>query len=108
MSPGRGCYDIYHSLPTGKMKLEFLGNPISTFLAYSRISNLIQDHFWDFIEIACWYWPDLAIIQATKLGFGRISLNFKQISREFKLFQLPENRGSMLRIDNGDSEHMCT
>ena len=56
------------------MKLEFLENPSSTLLGYSRISNLIQahDHFRDFLEIACWYWLDLTIIQATKLGLGRI------------------------------------
>ena len=64
--------------PAGKVKLEFLENPNITLLGYSRISNLIQAHFWDFLEIACWYWPDLAIIQATKLGLGRISLNFRQ------------------------------
>ena len=34
-------------------------------------------HFWDYLEIACWYWPDLARIQATKLRLCRISLNFK-------------------------------
>ena len=56
----------------------FLENPSSTLLGYSRISNLIRAHFWDFLEIACWYWPDLAIIQATKLGLGIISLNYKQ------------------------------
>ena len=37
----------------------------------------MQAHFWDLLEIACWYWPDLAIIQATKLGLGRISLTSK-------------------------------
>ena len=58
--------------PAGKMKLEFLENPSSTLLGYSRISKLIQAHFLDFLEIACLYWPDLAIIQATKLGLGRI------------------------------------
>ena len=63
--------------PAGKMKLEFLENPSSTLLEISRISNLFQAHFWDFLEIACWYWPDLARIQPTKLGLGRISLNFK-------------------------------
>ena len=36
-----------------------------------------EAHFWDFLEIACWYWPDLARIQAAKLGLGTISLNFK-------------------------------
>ena len=46
--------------PAGKMKLEFLENR-SSFLGY----NLIQAHFWDFLEIACWYWPDFAIIQAS-------------------------------------------
>ena len=61
----------------GKMKLEFLENPSATLLGYSRISNLFQAYFWDFFEIACWYWPDLARIQASKLGLGRISLNFK-------------------------------
>ena len=66
------------TFPAGKMKLDFLENPSSTLLGYSRISNLIQAHFWDFPEIACWYWPDLAIIQATKLGLARISLNFRQ------------------------------
>ena len=64
--------------PAGKMKLEFLESPSSIFLGYSRISNSIQAHFWDFLEIACWYWPDLATIQATKLGLGRISLNSRQ------------------------------
>ena len=63
--------------PARKMKLEFLENPSSTLLGYSRISNLFQVHFLDFLEIACWYWPDLARIQATKLGLSRISLNFK-------------------------------
>ena len=62
--------------PAGKIKLEFLENPSSTLLGYSRISNLIQAHFWDFLEIACWYWPDLTIIQANKLGLGRT--NFRQ------------------------------
>ena len=61
-----------------KWKLEFLENPSSTLLGYSKISNLIQAYFWDFLEIACWYWPDLAIIQATKLGLSRISLNFRE------------------------------
>ena len=63
--------------PAGKMKLEFLENPSSTLLGFSRISNLFQAHFWDFLEIACWYWLDLARIQATKLGLGRTSLNLK-------------------------------
>ena len=63
--------------PAGKMKLEFLENPSSTLLGFSRIFNLFQAHFWDFLEIACWYWPDLARIQASKLGLGRNSLNFK-------------------------------
>ena len=31
----------------GKMKLEFLENLSSTLLGFSRISNLIQAHFWD-------------------------------------------------------------
>ena len=31
-----------------KMKLEFLENPSSTLLGFSRISNLFQAHFWDF------------------------------------------------------------
>ena len=62
----------------GKMKLEFLENPSSNLLGYSRISNLIHAHFWEFLEIACWYWPDLAIIQAPKLGLGIISLKYKQ------------------------------
>ena len=53
--------------PAGKMKLEFLENPSSTLLGFSRISNLFQAYFWDFLEIACWCWPDLARIQATKL-----------------------------------------
>ena len=66
------------TFPAGKIKLDFLENPSSTLLGYSRMSNLIQAHFWDFLEIACWYWPDLAIIQATKLGLARISLNFRQ------------------------------
>ena len=35
-------------LPAGKMKLEFLENPSSTLLGYSRISNLIQAHFFGF------------------------------------------------------------
>ena len=60
------------------MKLEFLENPSLILLGYSRISNLIQAHFLDFLEIAGWFWPDLAIIQATELGLGRISLNFRQ------------------------------
>ena len=62
---------FFFTQPAGKMKLEFLENP------RSRISNLFQAHFWDFVEIACWYWSDLARIQATKLGLGRSSLNFK-------------------------------
>ena len=62
----------------GEMKLEFLENPSSTLLGYSRISNSIQAHFWDFLEIACWYWPDLAIFQADQLGIDRINLNFRQ------------------------------
>ena len=72
--------------PAGKMKLEFIESASSTLLGYSRISNLFQAHFWDFLGIACWYWPDLARIQATKLGLGRISLNFKW-KREFQVFQ---------------------
>ena len=60
------------------MKLDFLENPSSALLGFSRISNLIQVHFWDFLEIACWYWPDLAIVQATKLVLGRNSLNLGQ------------------------------
>ena len=64
--------------PAGIMKLECLENPSSTLLGYSRISNLIQAHFWDFPEIACLYWPDLTILQATKLRLGRISLSFRQ------------------------------
>ena len=64
--------------PAGKMKLEFLENTSSTLLGYSRISNLFQAHFWDFLEIACWHWPDLAIIQADNLEIGRINLNFRQ------------------------------
>ena len=60
------------------MKLEFLEKTSSTLLGYSRISKLIQAHFWDFLEIACWYWPDLAIFQADNLGIGRINLNFRQ------------------------------
>ena len=59
--------------PAGKMKLEFLENPSSTLLGYSRISNLILAHFLDFLD-----WPTLTIIQATKIGLGRISLNFRQ------------------------------
>ena len=59
------------------MKLEFFEIPSKVELGFSRISNLFQAHFWDFLEIACWYWPDLARIQATKLGLGRISLNLK-------------------------------
>ena len=59
-------------------KNEVLENPSSTQLGYSRISILIQAHFWDCLEIACWYWSDLAIIQATELGLGRISLNLRQ------------------------------
>ena len=79
MATATWCMGLEHTLiecvpPAGKMKLELLENPSSTLLGYSRISNLIQAHFWDFLEIACWYWPDLAIIQATKLGLGRISL----------------------------------
>ena len=63
------------------MKLEFLDNPSSTLLGYSRISQLIQAHFLDFLEIACWYWPYLAIFQADELGIGRIniSVDFKKI-----------------------------
>ena len=61
-------------------------------LGYSRISNLFQAHFWDFLEIACWYWPDLARIQASKLGLGITSNG----NMNFKLFQLPENPSSML------------
>ena len=57
--------------------LEFLDNLSSTLLGYSRISNLIQAHFCDVLEIACWYWPDLAIFQADKVGIGRIHLNFR-------------------------------
>ena len=53
--------------PAGKVKLKFLENPNSTLLGYSRISNLIQAHFLNFLEIACLYWPDSAIIQGTKL-----------------------------------------
>ena len=68
------------------MKLEFLENPSSTLLGYSRISNLIQAHFWDFLEIACWYWPDLAIFQADKLGISRNNLNFRQ-DVDFKKIQ---------------------
>ena len=34
--------------PAGKMKLEFLENPSSTLLGYSRISNLTQAHFLGF------------------------------------------------------------
>ena len=40
-------------MPAGKMKYEFFENPSSTLLGYSRISNLIQAHFWDFLEIVC-------------------------------------------------------
>ena len=36
-------------LPAGKMNLEFLENPSSTLLGYSRISNLFQAYFWDFL-----------------------------------------------------------
>ena len=57
------------------MKLDFLENPSSTLLGYSRISNLIEAHF---LEIACWYLSDLAIVQATKLELDRISLNFRK------------------------------
>ena len=74
-------------MPAGKKMLEFLENPISTLLGYSRISNLIQAHFWDFHGIACWYWPDLAIFQADKLGIGRINLNFTDRSMDFKKSQ---------------------
>ena len=70
------CFSPIYSVAR-KMKLEFLENPSSILLEYSRISNLFQAHFWDFLEIACWYLPDLARIQATKLRSGRISLNFK-------------------------------
>ena len=69
--------DVNDVKTAGKMKLEILDNPSSTLLGYSRISNLFQAHFWDLPEIACWYWPDLAKIQATKLGLGIISLNFQ-------------------------------
>ena len=68
------------------MKLEFLENPSSSLLGYSRISNFIQAHFWDFLKIASWYWPDLAIFQADKLGISRINLNFRQ-ERNFKKIQ---------------------
>ena len=60
------------------MKLELLEYPSLTLLGYSGISNVIQAHFWDFLEIACWYWPDYAIFQADKLGIDRINLNFRQ------------------------------
>ena len=60
------------------MKLEFLENPSSTLLRYSKICNLIQAHFWDFLKIACCYWPYLEIFQAHKLGIGRINLNVRQ------------------------------
>ena len=63
-----------HSATAGKMKLEFLENPRSSLLGFSRISNSFQTHFLDFLEIACCYWPDLARIQATKLGLSRISI----------------------------------
>ena len=69
------------------MKLEFLENPSSTLLGYSRLSNLIQAHFWDFLEIPCWYWPDLAIFQADNLGRGRINLNFRQARGQSKKIQ---------------------
>ena len=69
---------LHSGLACRKIKLEFLENPSSTWLGYSRIPNLIQAHFWDFLEIACWYWPDLAIFAADKLGIGRINLNFRQ------------------------------
>ena len=72
--------------PAGKIKLEFLEDPSLTLLGYSRISNLFQAHLWDFLEIACWYWRDLARTQATKLASGRISLNFKC---EFQAFPTP-------------------
>ena len=66
---------IVSPLPAGNMHL-VLENSSSTLLEYSRISYLIQAYFWDFLEIACWYWPDLAIMQANKLGLGR--MNFRQ------------------------------
>ena len=51
--PGRLTQDLQvvpklKESPAGKMKLEFLENPSSTFLGYSRISNLIQAYLWDF------------------------------------------------------------
>ena len=57
--------------------------------------SLIQVHFCDFLEIASWYWPDLAIIQATKLGLGRISLNFRQKCG----FQENSNFSNSLKIE---------
>ena len=66
------------SLSCRKNEVRFFENPSSTLLGYSRISKLSQAQLWDFLEIACWYWPYLAIIQATKLGLGRISLNFRE------------------------------
>ena len=76
LTTGRGM--VGWLLPAGKTKLEFLENPSSTLLGYSRISNLIQAHFWDFLEIASCYWSDLVISHADKLGIGRINLNFRQ------------------------------
>ena len=73
-----GSHAVGQIKPAGKMKLEFLENPSSTLLGFSRISNLIQAHALDSLVIVCWYWPDLAIFQADKLGIGRINLNFRQ------------------------------
>ena len=81
--------------PADTMKLEFLESPSSTLLEYSRISNLLQAHFWDFLEIACWYWPDLTRIQVTKLGLSKISLNFKK-KCEFQVFPIPLKSKPML------------
>ena len=81
--------------PAGKMKLAFLENPSSTFAWIFKNIQLTPSSFLGLCEIACWYWPDLARIQATKLGLGRISLNFNR-NVNIKLFQLTENPSSML------------
>ena len=63
-TPGGGGgegYSVWKKVPpAGKIKLELLENPSLTLLGFSEISKLIQAHFWDFLEMACWYWPDLA------------------------------------------------
>ena len=70
--------EVYSTLQTCSKKSDVLENPSKVELGFSRISNLIQVYFWDFLEIACWYWPNFAIVQATELGLGRNTLNFRQ------------------------------